>query len=142
VLLQQICDFYNKWEHLGLKVTFVLIGLQVIHLFWLTHWVLFQTQVDNIPDILFVWIDFLEIPALVTGIVFYGTQIFVAKRNAIYLSFLAVQILHIAWISDEFVIQSFAFHSVSILTYIAIVIDYLELFVVYDLWKRLRSKGK
>lgn len=78
ILVQKFIDFYHRYETLGLKITFILISLQIIHLYWLTTDVVLQKifgqsffLVPKNLSPLFVVIDYIEIPALVSGIIFY-----------------------------------------------------------------------
>ena len=71
-------------------------------------------------------------------------------KPILYLLFLNSQLLHIFWITDEFVVSSGAGETSSLpvwLAYVAILIDYLELPVIYDTVKRLavalaRGRGR
>ena len=40
--IQKILNFWKKYENLNLKITFILISLQVLHLYWLTADVVLQ----------------------------------------------------------------------------------------------------
>jgi hypothetical protein len=144
-MLKAVAEFYNKWENLGLKITFVLVSLQIIHLFWLTTFVVLDMPelTGGIPPLVFVILDYLEIPALISGIAFYLLLLTRPKRetkNLLYLGLLLVQCVHLFWITDTFVYMAFQFNQFMYLAWIAILIDYLELPVVYDLYKRIRNK--
>lgn len=138
MLLEQISNFYRRYENLGLKITFVLVSLQVIHLIWLTLFV-FEIHLP-LPDIVFAAIDFLEVPALVSGIVFYSLLLHFSrnKKDMLYVGLLLIQFIHIIWITDTFIYMSINFNQYIWLAIIAIVIDYLEIPVIYDLYKRIR----
>lgn len=143
-MLKSISEFYVKWEGLGLRVTFILVSLQVIHLFWLTTFVVFNdpSLTLYIPPLLFVFIDYIEIPALVSGVVFYSLS-FVSgrrKKDILFLSLLLVQAIHIGWITDAFIYMSFKFNEMTYLAWVAVFIDFLELAVVVDLYKRIRNR--
>ena len=149
---KRVAGFYEGYENLGLKVTFLLIALQVIHLYWLTTTVviarLFGENLflfPQVPTLLFVVIDYLEIPALFTGMVFYALQIHDrggrVRKNLIFISLLAVQVFHIFWITDD-VVYTTLFNKVAIeiplyLAWAAIFVDYLELPVVGDLFAKI-----
>ena len=140
-MLQSVSNFYQRWEGLGLKVTFVLVSLQVIHLIWLSCFVLGVHL--PLPDIVFAAIDYLEIPALVSGVVFYVMTIIMGKdkrKNTLYIGLLLIQFVHIWWITDTFVYMAFNFNQYLWLAAIAIGIDFLELVVVVDLYKRIRNR--
>ena len=92
---------------------------------------------------LIILVDYTEIPALISVSLVYVNDL--RKRGAslkpiLYLLFLNSQLLHIFWITDEFVVSSGAGETSSLpvwLAYVAILIDYLELPVIYDTVKRL-----
>lgn len=144
-MLDSIISFHQKWEDLGLKITFVLVSLQVIHLFWLTTYVVFNdpSLTMYVPPIVFVVIDYIEIPALISGVALYTTFIIRDRggiRNVLLLGTLVVQAVHIFWITDAFILMSFKFNEMTWLAWTAVFIDYLELVVVWDLWKRIRRR--
>ena len=64
--------------------------------------------------------------------------------NTIFLSLLATQIIHIFWITDEVVYESFFGGDLLTfpiyLAWVAILIDYLEIPVMIDLFRRLFTK--
>lgn len=99
---------------------------------------------------LFVVIDYIEIPALVSGIIFYAYNIHSdkedAKRSYLFLGMLAVQVFHIFWITDDVVYNSFFKSSFlkipPLLAWIAILIDYLEIPVIADLLFKIIRKEK
>jgi hypothetical protein len=98
----------------------------------------------------FIVIDYIEIPALITGLVFYTYSIrtskSTAKKSYLFLGLLGVQVIHIFWITDEVVYGSlFNSNFVQIpyiLSWIAILIDYLELPVMADLFYKVIKKKK
>lgn len=155
MVFRKIAAFWVKYENLGLKITFILIALQIIHLYWLTSDVVVQRLFGEsffiVPDdylIIFVIVDYLEIPALIAGITFYSLRIYSRKgtsRNVLFLILLASQIFHIFWLTDEIVYELFFDSSlVDIPVYVAwvaILIDYLELPVMVDLFYRI-IRGK
>ena len=156
-LIQKFINLYHRYENLNLKITFFLISLQILHLYWLTTDVVLQKMFGRnffifpktfLP--IFVVIDYIEIPALLSAIIFYSYLIrskrSTAKKNYLFLGMLAVQIVHIFWITDE-VVYSSLFNSTFIeipyvLSWIAILIDYLELPVMADLFYRIIKKEK
>jgi hypothetical protein len=158
MLLQKIVNFYKKYENLNLKIAFILISLQIIHLYWLTTDVVLLRifgetffAFPQIPADVFAFIDYIEVPALVSGITFYALSVYNNKkvrRNSLMLVLLAIQVFHIFWITDEIVYDMF-FGTVPIaipvyLAWIAILIDYLEIPVMVDLFKKvfLMKKNK
>jgi hypothetical protein len=98
---------------------------------------------------LFIIIDYIEIPALVSGITYYFFNLIYNKKekrikNIIFLILLAIQSIHIFWITDDIVYSTFVGADLieipEYLVWIAILIDYLELPVIYDLLKRIIKK--
>lgn len=156
-LVGKFINFYHHYENLNLKITFFLISLQILHLYWLTTDVVLQKLFSKsfflAPKSLlpiFVVIDYIEIPALISGIIFYAYCICrnksSAKKSYLFLGLLAVQVVHIFWITDEVVYDSF-FNSSFVelpvlLSWIAILIDYLELPVMADLFYKVIRKKK
>ena len=156
-LLGKFISFYHRYENLNLKITFSLISLQILHLYWLTTDVvlqkLFAKSFFLAPKSLlpiFVVIDYIEIPALISGLIFYAYCIrrnrSGAKKSYLFLGLLAVQVIHIFWITDEVVYDSFfnsSFVELPVLfSWIAILIDYLELPVMADLFYKVIRKKK
>ena len=156
-LVGRFINFYNRYENLNLKITFFLISLQILHLYWLTTDVVLQKIFGEsfflAPKSLlpvFVIIDYIEIPALISGLIFYAYSIrtnkSTAKKSYLFLGLLGVQFIHIFWITDEVVYNSL-FNSTFVeipyvLSWIAILIDYLELPVMVDLFYKIIKKKK
>src|SRR4029079_15758808 len=156
-LIQKYNNLYHRYENLNLKITFFLISLQIIHLYWQTTAVVFQkifvSSVFIVPKAFLpicVVIDYIEIPALLSAIIFYSYLIrskrSTAKKNYLFLGMLAVQVVHIFWITDDVVYNSlfnYSFIEIPyVLSWIAILIDYLELPVMVDLFYRIIKKEK
>ena len=156
-LVEKFIDFYHRYENLNLKITFFLISLQILHLYWLTTDVVLQKLFGHsfflapksfLP--LFVVIDYIEIPALISGLIYYAYSVrrnkSSAKRSYLFLGLLAVQVVHIFWITDEVVYDIFFSSSFIelpiVLSWIAILIDYLELPVMADLFYKVIKKKK
>lgn len=158
--VQKLAGFWQRYENLNLKIAFVLISLQLVHLYWLTADVVIQriTQksVLAVPHgsplfIFFIIIDYIEIPALVAGLTYYALSIYKHEKgsvkNILLLAMLAIQVFHIFWITDEVVYNAF-FGSSSALeipyyaAWVAILIDYLELPVIADLFYKTIVKGE
>lgn len=158
ISLHKVLSFWEKYQNLNLKIAFFLMSLQVLHLYWLTADVVlkmiagesyFGLPYSLLP--LFVLVDYIEIPALVSGITFYSFTLMKNTRNnravavnTIFLSLLVAQIIHIFWITDEIVYESFFGGDLVIfpiyLAWVAILIDYLEIPVMIDLFRRLFTK--
>ena len=99
--MQKIVNFWYRYENLNLKITFILISLQLLHLYWLTTDVVLQRIYGEsfllFPKVLlpvFVVIDYIEIPALVSGITFYSLSVYKHQKNSwknsLFLALLAV----------------------------------------------------
>ena len=159
--VQKLVGFWHRYENLNLKIAFVLISLQLIHLYWLTADVVIQritgesvlgVQQGSPLFIFFIIIDYVEIPALIAGLTYYSLSIYKhekrATKNVLLLSMVAIQVFHIFWITDDVVYDSFfgsPSGSVEIPYYaawVAILIDYLELPVIFDLFYRTIVKGE
>jgi hypothetical protein len=151
-------NFYLRYQNINLKISFILISLQLLHLYWLTTDVVIYrlTGTDYFRDLsdfilLFIIIDYIEIPALVSGLIYYFFTIIYDKKekerrikNTILLILLAIQSIHIFWITDDVVYTTFVgsdlIYMPEYFAWIAILIDYLELPVIYDLLKRIIKK--
>jgi len=143
-------SWYERHHTLNVAIAAALFGLQLVHLVWLTGDPLADRVVG---DALFhpggplrwllVLVDYTEIPALVSVSLLYIGDLRkqgASLRPILYLVFLNSQFLHIFWITDEFVVSSGDGGSSTLpawLAYVAILIDYLELPVIYDTMRRL-----
>ncbi|MDQ3838136.1 MAG: hypothetical protein M3297_02595 [Thermoproteota archaeon] len=99
---------------------------------------------------LFIVVDYVEIPALISGITYYLFSLFKdevhSRKNVLFLVLLAIQVVHIFWITDEIVYESLLYSDLVTfpiyLAWIAILIDYLEIPVMVDLfYKTFRVKN-
>jgi hypothetical protein len=157
VAIQRIMNFWTKYENLNLKITFILISLQLLHLYWLTadvvlHRITGQSYLGLPPELLplFIAVDYVEIPALVSGITFYSFSIFKheahSRKNIIFLILLAIQIIHIFWITDEVLYESLLDNDLVkfpvYLAWTAILIDYMEVPVMIDLFYKVFKAKK
>ncbi|MBI2356110.1 MAG: hypothetical protein HYV13_02815 [Candidatus Doudnabacteria bacterium] len=146
--------WYQRHYLLNLSVATGLFLLQIFHLYWmLTDVVLLKLTgqsyfgLSDIWGIISTFIDYSEIPAIISTSILYIHLLrerWTAK-NFLYLLFLNVQWIHILWITDEVVIERFAthielFHWPLIAAWVAILIDYLELPVIWDTSKRLATE--
>ena len=151
MIKNKIAKFWSWYERnytFNLGVAVFLLSLQIIHLYWLTADVVFFRifgesffEIDGLFKILIIFIDYLEIPALVSGSLIYINALRKNKsiKNLLFLIFLNSQWLHIFWITDEFVVEELTQGGVVWpvwLVWMAIVIDYFELPVIYDSSKR------
>jgi|ERR671922_439323 hypothetical protein len=159
--VQKLVGFWHRYENVNLKIAFVLISLQLVHLYWLTADVVIQRITGEsilvVPQgsplfIFFIIIDYIEIPALVAGLTYYAVSIYKhekgSAKNALLLAMLAIQVFHIFWITDEIVYDTFFGSSSSAVeipyyaAWVAILIDYLELPVIADLFYKTIVKGE
>jgi len=155
--VQKLVGFWRRYESLNLKIAFALISLQLVHLYWLTADVVVKMitgesalSVSGPLLAFFIVIDYIEVPALVAGLTYYALNIYKrekAAKNALLLAMLAVQVFHIFWITDEVVYETFfgspsAFEIPYYAAWVAILIDYLELPVIADLFYRTIIKGE
>jgi hypothetical protein len=157
-LSRRFWNWYERNKTFNLGLAAFLFGLQIIHLIWLTgDVVIFRltgNQIFGLTDhhttglksffaTAILIVDYLEIPAIITTSLVYINELrkkFQTKA-VLYLFFLNSQWLHIFWITDEFVVERFSGHATETalpiwLAWIAILIDYLELPVIFDTTKR------
>ena len=159
-MFKKFINFYLRYQNINLKISFILISLQLLHLYWLTTDVVIYrlTGIDYFVGlsnfiILFIIIDYIEIPALVSGIIYYFFALIYDKKekekrikNTVLLILFAIQSIHIFLITDDVVYATFVgsdlIYMPEYFAWIAILIDYLELPVIYDLLKRIVRKEK
>lgn len=158
--MQRFWRWYERNERLNLTVATFLFLWQLVHLVWLTTDVvvvrLFGTSpmlTSDIAELALAVVDYTEIPALITTSLVYindirkGRNVWGAVRNLLFLN---SQWIHLFWITDEFVLETFdhayqnAFAYLSpFWAWVAIGIDYLELPVMIDTTRRwFQSLGK
>lgn len=145
-LLKNVWQKYGQRYSLYSGITAGIFLLQIVHLYWLTtHVVSYRllgislfTPNDSWQFVI-ILVDYMEIPAIISTSVlyFYSLSQKWDKKDFVLLLLLNSQWLHLFWISDEFVESIFIGGVPSTilpawLAWIAIVIDYLELPVMYD----------
>lgn len=144
----------TRWfddHHLAmLVITAGAFVLQVFHLYWLltavilerltgVSWFVFPSELT----LVYVVADFLEVPALVSATVFYLASMRhgVRARSVVYVILLNTQWVHLFWITDNVVVQSFADNGMfawnAWVAWVAILIDYLEVPVMIEMLKRV-----
>lgn len=141
--------WYERHYRLNLAVTLILFLLQLIHLYWLTADVVWYRLTGNlglhIGDTLqyvILLVDYTEIPALLSTSLVYVNELRkgFTWKSVLFLVFLNSQWLHLFWITDEFVVGQFQGDTGSAfpvwLAWVAIGIDYLELPVIVDIFRR------
>jgi hypothetical protein len=138
-------EAYHRHYLATLTVTTAVFLLQLFHLYWLFSDVIMTKLTGHsyfvFPErgmIVYVLADYLEIPALISASLLY---IYELRRQAtfralLYVILLNTQWIHMFWITDQVVVDSFAGHSLiswnGIVAWIAILIDYLEVPVIVD----------
>jgi hypothetical protein len=144
-------EWYERHYTLNVAIAVGLFSLQLVHLYWLAAHVIALRLLDHsyfdpsgaVEYLIFV-IDYTEIPALFSVSLVYLNELRkgLAWRPVTMLVLLNSQWLHILWITDEFVVNELSGDAAATslpaaLAWAAILIDYLELPVVYDTLKRL-----
>ena len=120
----------DKWLE---RLSAVLFFTQIAHLVWMTTYVIpLQIGASPLwepPEAPLALADYLELPAIIATSVLY-----IRTRNWKMLFLVNVQLFHIFWITDEFVLDRGTLNPVA--AWIAIFIDYLELPVIVDTIRR------
>jgi len=148
---QDFWSWYERHYTLNITIATALFVLQLFHLYWLsTHVVALRLFDESLfspggaLELVILAIDYTEIPALISVSLVYVNELrrgFDA-RSVLFLVFLNSQWLHIFWITDEFVLNDLSGQAAATslpgwLAWVAILIDYLELPVIYDTLRRL-----
>lgn len=149
-MINSFWQWYERHIILATAIAAGLFILQLFHLYWLTTHVvalrLFGESFFTLSD----WgirimgiVDYTEIPAILSTSLVYLHQWRKdsSKKAILYLFLLNSQWLHIFWITDEIVLESFT-SQVLIplplwLSWVAIAIDYLEIPIIIDVVKEL-----
>ena len=145
--------WYERNYTLNVSIAAALFTLQLVHLVWLTGQPLWTKvfgdalfEVDKPWSWPLLLVDYTEIPALLSVSLVYLNELRKGGpsiRPVLYLIFLNSQWLHIFWITDEFVVatnsSSPATSLPTWLAYVAILIDYLELPVIFDTFRKMRT---
>ena len=145
-------SWYEDNLHLNIGIAAGIFVWQLVHLWWLTFDVIakrlfFDTflilDLTRIWEYLIVVVDYTEIPAIFTVSILYINELRKKTnihKNILFLIILNSQWLHLFWITDEFIVAHFRGEhigfSVWFFCWIAILIDYLELPVIYDTIKK------
>lgn len=148
-MLKIFFDWYEKNYKLNLYITAFLFAWQLVHLYWLTLDVVFLRlygyelwYVGDLGNIIIALVDYTEVPALILGSLFYVNEIKKGFKwkSILFLVFLNSQWLHLFWITDEIILEQLTDTAVVVLpiwlSFAAILIDYLELPVIYDTIKK------
>ena len=142
--------WYERHYVLNIAIASGLFVLQLVHLYWLaanpiatrlTGGSFFDPSGAVQYAIFFV--DYTEIPALMAVSLVYVNELRggFSWRPLLFLAFLNSQWLHIFWITDQYVSNELAGRAAvsslpAWLAWVAILIDYLELPVIYDTFRR------
>lgn len=141
-VLDPFWDWYERHYALNVGIAALLFTLQLVHLFWLTTDVvafrlLGYSLYDPSPwfQSLLAVVDYTEIPAIITTSVVYINELRKGFnwKDFSYLAFINIQLIHIFWITHEFVtslVNSSMLPAYAV--WFAILIDYLELPVIYE----------
>jgi hypothetical protein len=146
--MEKFWSWYQRHFSINVTITSFLFALQLFHLYWLfTDVVLFKLTGHSYFTLQSVWgeisifFDYTEVPALLSTTVLYLhllRQKFTYK-SLLYLLLVNSQWLHIFWITDEYVISQFITNNLvwsAWLAWLAILIDFLELPVIFDTAKQ------
>ncbi|MEK7627983.1 MAG: hypothetical protein AAB421_01025 [Patescibacteria group bacterium] len=150
-MMKSFWDWYERTYTLNLSIALGLFLLQIVHLIWLFGAVVWTNafgaplfELTGIWQTIIVFVDYTEIPALLSVSLIYIHELRSGWRpkTALYLGLLLVQLLHMFWITDEFVLDVFiaSGHGTVLpawLAWVAILIDYLEVPVIFDATRRL-----
>jgi hypothetical protein len=141
-------DWYERTYTLNVSIALGLFLLQIVHLIWLLGEVVWGRafgvplfEFTGVWQALIVLVDYTEIPALLSVSLIYINELRKGWnfKSALYFVFLNTQWLHIFWITDEFVETSFNGVGTVLpfwLAWVAIGIDYLEVPVMIDTFKK------
>lgn len=148
-IFQNFSAWYNRNYKINLYVATGLFVWQLVHLYWMTtDVVMFRLfghefwQVGTAGNFIISIVDYTEIPAIILTSVFYINELQkkFAWKSVIFLVLLNSQWLHLFWITDEVVIAQFTRTAPILLpiwlSWLAIMVDYLELPVIYDTLKK------
>jgi hypothetical protein len=143
--------FWNWYENnfkANLYIATFLFLLQLFHLYWLFTDVILTRLLGRSYFLLepvwgriSIFFDYTEIPAIIATSLVYMHLLRknYSHKNLLLLISINSQWLHLLWITDEFVLENIShgyIHWPVILSWIAILIDYLELPVIYDTIKQ------
>ncbi|MDO8483059.1 MAG: hypothetical protein Q7S86_04560 [bacterium] len=148
-LLSRFWSWYNSHKTFNTGFTAGLFVLQLVHLYWLTTHVAFLRLFGEsfwspsaFWELVIILVDYTEIPAIILTSILYVNEFRAGRkaRSLLYLFFINSQWLHMFWITDEVVVAQFTGAALVTLpvwlSWCAILIDYLELPVIYDTLKK------
>lgn len=154
-VVRRFWAWYERYYTVHVAVAVVLFLWQLVHLYWLGADVIAERlfgasyfPVDSFWQTLLILVDYTEIPAIISTSLLYlfEMQKRFSWRVLGLLVLLNSQWLHLFWITDEFVLHTFLGepHGGTVLpawlAWVAILIDYLELPVIFDItWRFLKK---
>lgn len=155
-MFRRLWAWYERHYLLNLSIATFLFLFQIFHLYWLfTDVILFKLIgrsyffLPQASGIISIFIDYSEVPAIIstTILYFYLIRRKFSYKHLWFIFTLNIQWLHLFWITDEVVIERFAqefelFHWSNAIAWVAILIDYLELPVIFDTSKKLYQEIK
>lgn len=148
-VFQKLSDWYERHYTLNIGIVAGLFVWQLLHLYWLTVHVIAERlfgmsyfELQGFWEFLIVLVDYTEIPAIIAVSLVYIYELSkkLNGKSVLFLLFINSQWLHLLWITDEFIIEQFAQTGIILfplwLVWTAILIDYLELPVIFDTMKK------
>jgi hypothetical protein len=163
-LFERFWRWYRRHYLATLIVTTSLFLLQLFHLYWLFTDVILKRLTGHsyfiFPAsglVLYVLIDYLEIPTHMSGMLLYVYEFRSGVRLKSLLFFVLLQLhwVHLLWITDDVVVNTFTQRTLltwsGIVAWGAILIDYIEVPIIGDrlhrvyverdlIWRRLRAR--
>jgi len=155
-MLNKFWKWYKKNYKFNLYLVTGLFVWQLVHLYWMAADVIGLRllgyelwHVGKIGNLIISVADYVEIPAIILSSIFYINEFqkefslrqnWARWKNILLLFLINSQWLHLFWITDEVVVAQFTGIAPIILpiwlSWFAIMIDYLELPVIYDTIKK------
>jgi hypothetical protein len=157
-------SWYRRHYVATLVVTTALFLLQLFHLYWLFTDVVLKRLTGRsyfaFPAgglVLYVLIDYLEIPTHLSAMVmyFYEFRRGIRLKSLLFFVLLQLHWVHLLWITDDVVVNTFTAHTLltwgGFAAWVAIGIDYIEVPIIVDrlrqvyleretIWRRLRTR--
>lgn len=156
--------WYEKHYSFNVTLAAGLFVWQLVHLYWLSADVVASRlfgqsyfEISNLWRFLIALADYTEMPGIIAVSLFYfdGLRKKFNWKNVLFLIFLNSQWLHLFWLTDELIAARFSGQSFGAaqdgpfgvaqgqliflppwLVWLAISIDYLELPVIYDIFRK------
>ena len=143
--------WYEKNYRVIVPITAFLFLLQLVHLYWMTTNIVFLRlfghsfwDPGHLWNTIIALVDYTEIPAIISSSIFYVHQyqkdVTMKWRSIFFIFLINSQWVHLFWITDEVIYAQFTGTAAIVipvwLSWAAIMIDYLELPVMYDTVKK------